>query len=108
MKRLPLILVLASTALFTTACMIAPVVPPQGFVFTNYQAPLDVDQAKTTVAPKTGEASSYSILFLVAWGDASIQTAAQQGGLQTIESADYSFVNVLGLYQEYTTIVHGS
>jgi hypothetical protein len=99
---------LACSALLMTACLVAPVVPPQGFVYTGYKAPLDLDQNKTAVAAKTGRASTVSIFGIIAWGDASIDAAARDGGIQTIESADYAFTNVFGLYQQYTTIVHGN
>jgi len=47
------------------------------------------------------------ILGLVATGDASTEAAAREGGISTIHSADYSYFNVLGVYQRYETIVHG-
>lgn len=109
MNRTLLFALLTGTALSMTACVVAPVVPPPGLFYTGYSAPLDVDQAKTPVAEKTGKASSYAVMGLVAWGDASIDAAAKAGGIQTIESADYELTNILlGMYQQYTTVVHGN
>lgn len=108
MKRAPLFAMFACSALLMTACMVAPVVPPQGFVYTGYKAPLDLDQNKTAVATKSGRASTITILGMVAFGDASIEAAARDGGIQTIESADYQFTSVLGFFQQYTTIVYGN
>ncbi len=48
-----------------------------------------------------------SILGAVSWGDCSINAAAKDGGLSTIDSADYKYYNILGVYQTFTTIVHG-
>ena len=36
-----------------------------------------------------------------------VRRPPQNGRLETIDSADYEFVNVLGVYQRYTTIVYG-
>jgi hypothetical protein len=87
--------------------VVAPVVPPIAAVYTSVNAPLDTDLQDTKLGPKKGEASCMSILGLVAVGDASIREAAKNGGITTIQSADYNYVNVLGVYQEFTTIVYG-
>ncbi len=89
-------------------CMVAPVVPPTGYVYNNTKAPLDVDFEKSEYGPKTGTASTHCVLGLVAWGDASAEAAARNGNISTIEHVDYKFTNVVfGIYQKYTTIVHG-
>ena len=85
----------------------APVMPPQGLGFTDYVAPLDIDFDKTALGTKKGEASSSSILALIATGDASIQAAARNGQINTINHADYRVLSVLGLYTKFTTIVYG-
>ena len=56
---------------------------------------------------KTGTAESISYLGLVAVGDASIQTAAKNGGITKIKFVDYEVWNILGIYGEYKTIVYG-
>lgn len=85
----------------------APVMPPQGIGFTDYTAPLDIDLDKTALGTKRGEASSSSILGLIATGDASIQAAARNGQINTINHADYRLLSILGLYTKYTTVVYG-
>ena len=85
----------------------APVVPPIALIYTNIEAPLDIDVQGTPTDTVRGEASTTSILGLFSFGDASIHAAAQNGGLQTIESADYNYFHVLGVYQKYTTVVYG-
>jgi hypothetical protein len=84
----------------------APVVPPVGIVYTNHRAPLDVEYHDTTLG-KRGTASSHSVLGLVAWGDASAEAAASAGGIKTIEHADLEYLNVIFIYQRFTTIVYG-
>ena len=87
----------------------APVIPPQGFAFTQVGAPLSTQfNESTAVAPKQGKASAVSVLGLVAFGDASLQEAAREGDLRTIHYADYEYLNVLfGMYTSFTVIVHG-
>jgi hypothetical protein len=95
------------TVVFLSGCMIAPVVPPTGAVFNKTKAPLDVDFEKSECGPKTGTANTNCILGLIAWGDASAEAAARDGDISTIEHVDYEYMNVLYIYQRYTTIVHG-
>lgn len=85
----------------------APVKPPTAGVFSNVSAPMDVDMDPTEVGSKTGESSVSNILSLFSFGDASIAAAASNGGIQTIRHADYQYFNVLGIYQRFTTVVHG-
>ena len=84
-----------------------PVIPPAGFIYTQYKAPLDVDFDATPVPMKKGTASTMCVLGLVAVGDASARAAAQDGGITRIEHADYDTLNVLGVYSKFTIIVYG-
>ena len=88
-------------------CVVAPVVPPLGSIYSDIKAPIDIDMNQTAASPKSGEATTTSIFGLVSWGDASIQEAAKNGGITTIESVDYRYFNVLSVYQTFTTIAHG-
>lgn len=86
---------------------VAPVMPPGGWIYSDIKAPMDTDVQKTPVSPKSGEASSMSILGAVATGDASVRTAAANGDIKTIDHVDYTFFNVLGVYSKFTTKVYG-
>ena len=108
------ILVAVLTASFVITCLlgcagfpVAPVVPPQGFLFNSTEAPLDVDMNKTQLGEKQGNSSTYCVLSLVAWGDASTQAAAKDGGLTQINHLDYKMLNVLGLFSQFTTTAYG-
>ena len=98
---------IAATVLLTTGCLRAPFQPPAGTAFNDYKAPLGVELNDVKIGSKTGEAKTTSILGLVAFGDASIQTAARNGGLKKIYHADYKYFNILGVLQETTVIVNG-
>ena len=85
----------------------APVQPPQG-AFTSVEAPTSTNFNESTPAgTQTGRSSAHSILWLVAWGDASVDAAATNGQLSTINHVDYRYLSILGLYTKYTTIAHG-
>ncbi len=87
--------------------MWAPVIPPLGAVFTATSGPIDTDVDQTTIGNRSGSASSVCVLGMFAFGDASISAAAEDGNLSTVNHVDYSYLNVLYLFQSFTTIVYG-
>lgn len=108
MRTIKLLVILCAAALILTGCgYFAPVIPPQGGVVTVVKAPLDTDVEKTDLGTKTGSASSFSILNLVAFGDCSITAAARNGGLNKVNQADYKYINILFVFQKFETIVYG-
>jgi len=110
MKALMKVLALMACGALTSACAGiygAPVVPPPGFIFSRFSAPLDIDAQDTKPGSKVGRSSSQSILGLVAEGDASISAAAKQGNITTIRHVDYEFENYLGVFSKFTIVVYG-
>ena len=55
---------------------------------------------------KVGEATAQGFL-IVGWGDASIQTAARNGGITQIHYVDSQQLNILGIYSRNTIRVYG-
>lgn len=79
-----------------------------GCVFTDIKVPLDTNLEETKLGTKTGESSSQSVLWLVAWGDSGTEAAAKQAGITTLLHADQKVFSVLfGLYTRSTTVVYG-
>lgn len=79
-----------------------------GCIYANTKLPLDTDLNQTKLGAKTGQSNAYSILWLVAWGDASTQAAAANGGITTLNHADQqNLLFLFGVYSRYTTIVYG-
>jgi len=79
-----------------------------GCAYLHTQRPLSVDFNKTEIGTKEGRASSYSVLWLVAWGDSGIKAAATNGNIKTILSADTELLAVLlGCYTRVTTVIYG-
>ena len=99
------VLVAGALALFDMGCVVAPFEPPSGIVaYTT--APLSTEGG-FTAGTKRGEASSTSILGLYATGDCSIGAAVRNGGLKRVDHLDYSYENVLGIWQKVTLIAYG-
>ncbi len=91
-----------------------PVSPPGGFILTYHAAPLETNFEATPVGSRTGTSEVrflrepfFTNLPLVTWGDASLEAAAREGGIQTIYYADYELLNVLGIYEQLTIEVSG-
>jgi hypothetical protein len=104
-----LIPLVAVSTFVLQGCLVAPVVPPYGTIYSDFSAPLDYDSEASINAPnmKRGEAKTVSFVGLIATGDASTRAAAENGGLSVIHYADYHYKNIVGIIQEYTTIVYG-
>jgi len=87
-----------------------PVRPPIALLFTNYKAPLITNCDATDFGTKKGSASTRAFAlsyFHFGWGDADVRTAAKDGNITNVKAADYEYVNVLWLWQQFTVIVYG-
>lgn len=79
-----------------------------GCIYSNVQRPLGTEFNKTELGEKTGRSSSYSVLWLVAWGDAGTKAAADEGKIKVIRHADLQVFSLLfGLYSKVSTVVYG-
>jgi hypothetical protein len=58
-------------------------------------------------ATKEGRACAFSILALVALGDASLKEAAKSAGIKNIKQVDYDNLNVIGIFTRLCTVVRG-
>ena len=105
-RRLMAVILIAGAMLLTAGCFKAPVIPPFGVVFTQYSAPIDVEYG-TEFGGKIGKSESTSILGLFSWGDASVHSAARNGQLNRVDYVGYEMMNVIGIYQGWTTVVYG-
>ena len=91
----------------------APVVPPRGWLYTNYQAPLEVNFHGSDFGSKTGSSKTqylfvpWPIAVDIAWGDAAIRKAASDAHITTVKGADYEFMQIMGLYAEFTVHAYG-
>lgn len=96
----------------------APVLVPPGLVYQKTKAPLSFHP--TDFGAKYGRATSSQIglpplpfpglsggLDLFGWGDASLETAASNGGMTEIKHTDYQFEVILMIYRRFTVEAHG-
>lgn len=91
------------------ALLLLTAVNISGCVYSHVKLPLDTDVEATSLGSKQGEASVQSVAWLVGWGDASVEAAARNGGLQVINHMDVeTFTILFGLYTRNTTIVYGN
>ena len=81
--------------------------PVTGTMYSNVKAPLTATTSPREVQ-RVGRASVRSILGVFASGDASIQTAARNGGITEIHHVDYESQNFFGVLAEYTVVVYGN
>jgi hypothetical protein len=79
-----------------------------GCLYVNATYPLDINMDRTPLGTKVGQATRYSVLWAVAWGDGGTQAAARNGGLTVINNADtHDEVYLFGAFARRTTIVYG-
>jgi len=80
----------------------------QGCVYADVQMPLDTDMNQTRLGSKSGRATSYSVLWLVAWGDSSTAKAAEKGAISVVNHLDQEVeLALFGAFVKNTTIAYG-
>jgi hypothetical protein len=79
---------------------------PAGYLFSSVQAPL---AGGGPVGAKKGESCASSILGLIATGDASVDSAARNGGISQVGTVSYKYTSILGaLYVQVCAVVTGN
>lgn len=105
MKHLLLITALALPLAVLAGCgpRRSPVAP--GSIVTVVRGSESISSAK--LGAKVGESTAMNILGLVAFGDASITSAARRAYITQISHVDYDTLAVLGIFESSTTLVYG-
>ena len=109
MQRSLLILAALLVVAGLSGCLRAPVVPPQAFVYTHFKAPLETHYTGDDLGTRKGTAKTHCFRFYVdfAWADSAIKAAAKDGDITVVKGADYEYMNILGIYQEFTVYAYG-
>jgi hypothetical protein len=102
MKKLGLLLLLAVCLPLAGCFTVAS--PAVGTIFSDVKWDGDAEGA---IGAKSGTACARSFFGFFAQGDASIETAAKNGGIKTVTTVDHHTKNVIGL-GEYCMIVRGN
>lgn len=84
---------------------------PHGSIYTGTQVPHSMMRMEGSGPNKAGdrggEACATGFLGVVAMGDASLQAAKKAAGITEIHSVEFHETNILGLYSQGCTEVHG-
>lgn len=99
------IFVAFAVALGLSGCFAHVESPVSGYLFTSTETPISATQAVR--GTKHGTASSASILGLIAFGESSIESAADRAKIKSISHVDAESYSILGLYASYTVHVYG-
>ncbi len=99
------VLMLSAVVCLLTASGCATAIPA-GALYTDVSFPGGVGNGDVAYS-KVGQAACNSFFGLIALGDASIETAAANGGITKIKFVDYKSSNILGIIGTYTTYVYG-
>lgn len=92
------------------------VVPPIGWLFSTFSAPLTQDfqgnPTGTAVRVVQERDVHYFHDFLItglgfAWDSATIERIAREGGINTVSYADYQYMQVMGFFAITTIRVYG-
>ena len=106
MKTCAFLLVAGLGALLLTGCVMPMGAPVAGGLLTmDVMGPVAVGDPGADCT-KVGRAEATGII-LFASGDASIEAAMKDGGIEKIHHVDCKVFSVLGLYAKYETIVYG-
>ena len=103
-QRLTQIISLSVVVMFLGGCLAST--PVVGVAMTMVQGPITATTLDQSA--RTGRSCAYSILGLVAWGDASINTAKNAGQIKQVASVDFDTFNLLGMYGRFCTVVRGN
>jgi|SRR5579859_2321369 len=114
MKSVAKVIFSAGVLVVGTGCAILTGAPggyPSGSIYTGVTAPHGVDREELSGAAKTGdkggEACATGILNLAAWGDASVDAAKKEAHISEVHSVELRVFNILGIYTQGCTEVHG-
>lgn len=84
---------------------------PVGSLYTGTQTPHSMNRSEVSGPGKTGdkhgEACATGILGIAAFGDASLDAAKKAGGITEVHSVEFHGTNILGIYGQGCTEVHG-
>ncbi len=84
---------------------------PSGSIYTGTTTPHMATRAEISgqgkTGDKTGEACATGILGIAAFGDASVDAAKKAGGVSDVHSVEFRAMNILGIYTQGCTEIHG-
>ncbi len=105
-----LALILVSLVFFAGCSRTRLRAAPNGLILALNNGPLSGERL---VQGRKGRSSSYALLGLVAFGDASLKGAMEAGGIKSLHASDYEYVRInllwtpFVIWEQYTAVVYG-
>lgn len=97
-----------SRRLLSALLVFVILLPLSGCLYTKIRVPLDDDVWETKLGTRVGIASTHSVLWLFAWGNAGTKDAADNGKITVVHHMDLGITSYLsGVYTRRDTIVYG-
>ena len=105
MKGLIVVGLLAVMTVAMVGCVSPVGAPIMGAIYTDVKGPGYVIDPSAGFS-KIGTSQAQAIVCF-ATGDASVQAAAESGGIKKIHHVDISYMSIAGVYGTVTTTVYG-
>jgi hypothetical protein len=106
MHRMRKLIGLCAAVAFLSGCAAFVHTPVRGLIFTAVEGPINATASQANT--KRGSACAWSLLGLVALGDASINEAKSNGQIREVSSVDHESFNILGVFATFCTVVRGT
>jgi len=105
-KRLACLVVAICSSIIITGCAFGP---SMGLVYSNVKTPMVRLQAPLDAksATKVGTGQYFSVLGIVAIGDASVETIMRDSGIKKIHHVDQENSNILFFFSKCVVSVYG-
>ena len=107
MKRIIILLSLISMPLFFSSCYNVQPTITDGAIYSHFTTPLMCPDSDTSYTKK-GEACTYSILGIVAFGNGGTKQAAVNGNIDKLKMVEMEIRNYCHFWISYNTIVYGN
>ena len=103
-RRLTQIICLSLAVVFFGGCLAHS--PVAGILVTAVDGPVNATTFDQTA--RSGSSCAFSLLGLIAWGNASIDEAKREGQIKQVASVDFSSFSLLGTFGSFCTVVRGN
>jgi TRL-like protein family len=106
MHRTVKMVALCAGVVFLSSCGVFLHAPVKGLIFTSVEGPITATASQANT--RRGEACAWSLLGLLALGDASIEEAKSNGKISEVSTVDHESFHILGIFATFCTVVRGS
>jgi hypothetical protein len=106
MHRMIKTIALCTAVAFLSGCGVFLHAPVKGLIFTAVEGPITATTSQANT--RRGESCAWSLLALIALGDASIDQAKTNGQIREVSTVDHESFSLLGIYTHFCTVVRGS